>query len=310
MKKAMHVFCLFFVSLLSAQNYNNILNYYFNGVPNHGVKIKTNLPFQPGSQMPTINLNGYNYGTGESINLTVNYYIFARNAVFSDPNNFYFHVPSMSSHGSYTPKVFLANENGKVVIYIDDKSYYQRFTVSAYAHGMGEAIEWFQGWTTSDEPIAGTMIVEVPYKNRFKGDTFLSGSGVWDAQGKVGIGTTVPDEKLTVKGKIHTQEVKVDMAGPLVPDYVFAPDYDLKPLSEVAQYIKVNRHLPEIPSAKEIETNGLHLAEMNMKLLKKIEELTLYMMEQDKKNYELLFLLNKQEQRIQDLEKKSQQIRK
>jgi hypothetical protein len=99
----------------------------------------------------------------------------------------------------------------------------------------------------------------------------------------IGIGTTAPDEKLTVKGKIHTQEVRVDMAGPLVPDYVFAPDYDLKPLSEVAQYIKENRHLPEIPSAKEIEANGLHLAEMNMKLLKKIEELTLYVMEQDKK---------------------------
>jgi hypothetical protein len=101
--------------------------------------------------------------------------------------------------------------------------------------------------------------------------------------GNIGIGTTAPDEKLTVKGKIHTQEVRVDMAGPLVPDYVFASDYDLKPLSEVAQYIKENRHLPEIPSAKEIEANGLHLAEMNMKLLKKIEELTLYMMEQDKK---------------------------
>ena len=98
----------------------------------------------------------------------------------------------------------------------------------------------------------------------------------------VGIGTMAPDEKLTVKGKIHTQEVKVDMAGPLVPDYVFANDYKLKSLQEVEEYIKQNSHLPEIPSAKEIEKNGLMLAEMNMSLLKKMEEMTLYMIEMKK----------------------------
>ena len=99
----------------------------------------------------------------------------------------------------------------------------------------------------------------------------------------VGIGTMTPDEKLTVKGKIHTQEVRVDMSGPLaVPDYVFAKDYKLKSLEEVEEFIKQNSHLPEIPSAKEIEKNGLMLAEMNMSLLKKIEELTLYMIEMKK----------------------------
>lgn len=101
--------------------------------------------------------------------------------------------------------------------------------------------------------------------------------------GNVGIGTINPDEKLTVKGKIHTQEVRVDLLGPLVPDYVFAKDYKLKSLQEIEDYIKQNSHLPEIPSAKEIEKNGLMLAEMNMSLLKKIEELTLYSIEQNKK---------------------------
>lgn len=109
----------------------------------------------------------------------------------------------------------------------------------------------------------------------------------------VGIGTTNPDEKLTVKGKIHTQEVRVDMLGPLVPDYVFADDYKLKPLQEVEEYVKSNNHLPEIPSAKEIEKNGLLLAEMNMALLKKIEELTLYMIEM-KKDINLLQRENKE----------------
>ena len=103
-------------------------------------------------------------------------------------------------------------------------------------------------------------------------------------QDRIGIGTNSPDEKLTVKGKIHTQEVRVDMAGPLVPDYVFANDYKLKSLQEVEDYINENKHLPEIPSAQDIEKNGLMLAEMNMSLLKKIEELTLYVIEMKKEN--------------------------
>ncbi|HEX8016988.1 MAG TPA: hypothetical protein VF465_17275 [Flavobacterium sp.] len=59
------------------------------------------------------------------------------------------------------------------------------------------------------------------------------------------------------------------MKGSLVPDYVFANDYKLKSLQEIEEYIKKNSHMPEIPSAKEIEKNGLMLAEMNMSLLKK-----------------------------------------
>jgi hypothetical protein len=116
----------------------------------------------------------------------------------------------------------------------------------------------------------------------------ITGAGNHYVQnGNLGIGTTAPDEKLTVKGKIHTQEVKVDMAGPLVPDYVFANDYKLKSLQEVEDFIKENKHLPEIPSAQEIEKNGLMLAEMNMNLLKKIEEMTLYMIEMKKENEEM-----------------------
>jgi hypothetical protein len=100
--------------------------------------------------------------------------------------------------------------------------------------------------------------------------------------GNIGIGTATPDEKLTVKGKIHTNEVRVDVLAPIVPDYVFEADYKLKNLSEVAAFIQENKHLPEVPSAKEMEQNGLMLAEMNLKLLKKIEELTLYAIEQNK----------------------------
>src|SRR5690606_13741149 len=93
---------------------------------------------------------------------------------------------------------------------------------------------------------------------------------------KVGIGTTTPDSKLTVKGNIHTNEVKVDLLGAVAPDYVFENDYYLKPLKEVENYITKEKHLPNIPSAKNMETDGINLKEFNLKLLEKIEELTLY----------------------------------
>jgi hypothetical protein len=74
--------------------------------------------------------------------------------------------------------------------------------------------------------------------------------------------------------------VKTNIA---VPDYVFEPDYDLPALDEIEAYVKEHKHLPEIPSAKEIEKEGLDLAEMNLLLLKKVEELTLIIIEQNKR---------------------------
>jgi hypothetical protein len=131
-------------------------------------------------------------------------------------------------------------------------------------------------------PLLESTLISSPYTVAIPSNYTSSQSVYYN--GKVGIGTTSPDEKLTVKGKIHTQEVKVDLLGACVPDYVFASDYKLKTLQEVEDYIKENSHLPEIPSAQEIEKNGLMLAEMNMGLLKKVEELTLYMIQQEKKN--------------------------
>ncbi|WP_147296582.1 fibronectin type III domain-containing protein [Flagellimonas nanhaiensis] len=131
-----------------------------------------------------------------------------------------------------------------------------------------------------------------------------------DASGNVGIGTTSPDAKLAVKGNIHAEEVKVDLSVP-GPDYVFKEDYDLKSLEEVQNHIKAHGHLPNIPSAKEMEANGIDLGEMNMKLLEKIEELTLYILEQEKKleiqNFQIEKLENK-DKRIVELENRLKKI--
>jgi len=99
--------------------------------------------------------------------------------------------------------------------------------------------------------------------------------------GNMGIGTANPDQKLTVKGTIHSSEVIVDTNIP-TPDYVFDKTYDLPTLTSVKSYIDKNHHLSEIPSASEVTKNGQRVGEMNMLLLKKVEELTLYLIEKDK----------------------------
>lgn len=105
----------------------------------------------------------------------------------------------------------------------------------------------------------------------------------WYFDGNLGIGTfDTKGYKLGVKGKIAAEEVKVAVSGNW-PDYVFEENYNLPSLEEVESHIQENGHLENIPSAKEVEKNGIHLGEMNAKLLEKIEELTLYMIEQNKK---------------------------
>ncbi|MNX47020.1 hypothetical protein D3C86_775700 [compost metagenome] len=97
---------------------------------------------------------------------------------------------------------------------------------------------------------------------------------------RIGIGTSNPDTKLAVNGTIHSKEVKVDMLG--WPDYVFKKEYNLPTLQEVEKHINEKGHLENIPSEEEVLENGINLGEMNAKLLQKIEELTLYTIEQNK----------------------------
>ncbi len=97
--------------------------------------------------------------------------------------------------------------------------------------------------------------------------------------GNVGVGTNSPAEKLSVNGKIRAHEIKVEVTG--WPDYVFEPNYRLQSLQHLKQYIKNHGHLPEIPKADVIEADGLSLGEMNKLLLKKVEELSLHLIEKD-----------------------------
>ncbi len=110
---------------------------------------------------------------------------------------------------------------------------------------------------------------------------------------KVGIGTTAPSYMLDVNGTIRANEILVNSGS---ADFVFADDYNLRSLSEVHQFIQEHKHLPEIQSAEQMEKNGVSVNELQIQLLQKIEELTLYLIQQ--------------EQTIQDLQQQVEQLKK
>jgi hypothetical protein len=145
--------------------------------------------------------------------------------------------------------------------------------------------------------------------------TMIMDSQIFDNAASVGIGTTTPDEKLSVNGKIHTKEVRVDLIG-WAPDYVFQKyytgkselkaDYKLPTLAEIERFTKENHHLPNVPSAKEIQEKGLQLGEMSNMLLQKIEELTIYVIEQQKE----IVILKKENENYRSLSEKLSAIEK
>ncbi|WP_185218118.1 hypothetical protein [Sphingobacterium mizutaii] len=114
----------------------------------------------------------------------------------------------------------------------------------------------------------------------FIGKTHTNPYMVFLPNGNVGIGTVSPNVKLAINGNIRAREVKVDASG--WPDYVFKKDHHLPSLKETEEFIKQNGHLPGVPSALDAESNGISLGEMNKILLKKIEEITLYLIDKDK----------------------------
>jgi len=97
---------------------------------------------------------------------------------------------------------------------------------------------------------------------------------------------TLATNKLRVADLLCAKEIKVNLT-PCWPDYVFKKNYNLMPLQELEQFVNKNHHLPEIPSAATVEENGIELGEMNAKFLKKIEELTLYIIDLQKQIDEL-----------------------
>ncbi len=173
--------------------------------------------------------------------------------------------------------LFTSNDDNQVVI----QNYYGFPSASSRSSISFKSNNWEVGRITVNPSTVTNTWNEASngmMKFRLKVDGTLTEVMVVDRD-KVGIGTSAPDAKLAVKGQIHAQEVKVDLQGAVAPDYVCEKEYKLTSLEDIKTYIDQNKHLPEVPSAKEMEKNGVQLGEMNMLLLKKIEELTLHVIE-------------------------------
>lgn len=127
---------------------------------------------------------------------------------------------------------------------------------------------------------------------------------VFKPNGNIGIGTISPTAKLDIRGDIkgykldingtiRSKEVTIEATG--WSDFVFSKDYPLPSLQAVEKHINDKGYLPDLPSEKEVIENGINVVEMQAKLLQKIEELTLYVIEQDKKIKELQSKLESKE---------------
>jgi len=127
--------------------------------------------------------------------------------------------------------------------------------------------------------------------------------------GNVGVGTTAPTERLDVAGNLRVRGGIVYGAPSVaVPDYVFDNGFRLMPIVKLEEYVRREKHLPNIPKASEIQTNGVNLGELQMKMLEKIEELTLYTVEQARQIQEDRRSIREQQKTIEKLERQQEEL--
>jgi len=138
-----------------------------------------------------------------------------------------------------------------------------------------------------------TNVFDIERTDTWEHMTELRADGSAYFKGAISIGTTNATHKLNVNGTIRANEIIVETGW---ADYVFEKDYKLLSLPEVENFIKENKHLPDVPSAQEVSDNGVSLGDMQSKLLQKVEELTLYVIDQNK--------------RIEKLEKENAELKK
>ncbi len=181
---------------------------------------------------------------------------------------------SGSVYGAYLSAT-AGNDNASAYgLYISAANYSSTAkTYGIYTSVMNGWAAYFSGGKVAVTGNLGVGIGDPTQKLDVRGNAYLSGN--------VGIGVSNPTQKLEVNGTIKAKEVKIDIN--TGADFVFSPEYNLKSLSDVESFIQTNKHLPEIPSEKAMQEEGLSINEFQIKLLQKIEELTLYAIEQNKK---------------------------
>lgn len=188
------------------------------------------------------------------------------------------------------------------------EAHFKVTSVLGLSVGYYQTILGLRGWSDDTGGKAHELAFGDDSKIYLRSGYESTGWGSWRAlmvsneSGNFGIGTTNPTDMLTVAGKIGAREIKVSTnAG---ADFVFEPDYKLGNLTELEKFVKTNKHLPEIPTAKEMIENGVNLGELNIKLLQKVEELTLHLIEKDKQMNTLQAVVDEQTKILKEIRKK------
>lgn len=210
-------------------------------------------------------------------------------------------VNQVSMGGSTTPAspvlfqlaAFQSGSTTNFYLAVNSSTDYYSFAVRAYSFG----------YTLTGAAVSITTQTAVPSGTNISSSLNIKPVLITDDNGNIGLGTLSPDAayRLSVNGKIRAKEIRVETGW---ADYVFEKGYELLPLGELRKYIARHHHLPDVPSAAEIAKNGVSLGQSTEVLLRKLEELTLYMIAKDKE-LEAERLTNKRlEARVRALEKK------
>lgn len=223
--------------------------------------------------------------------LFFNTFVISDSGYVDENNNIYSHADGYVGIGTGTPAsgyeltILSDTSSGALTARSQDSSnIIATFRYAGGSNGPRVTIKGYDG-ATVDQAIHFITTQLSGNTNIYFGDTSDTDILFIDTEnGRVGVQTTSPDEALTVNGNIHAEKLTVSAVS---ADFIFEEDYDLRSIKEVESFIKDNGHLPDIPAAKEVETNGMDVGDMNTRLLQKIEELTLYIIQQEKRITEL-----------------------